>query len=60
MPDTLPCLGCLPGHPNIWIAPGARGGYSLGPAQGKLISEMVLGKALSLEGSAVFDPGRTF
>jgi len=60
MPDALPCLGCLPGHPNIWIATGARGGYSLGPAQGKLISEMVLGKALSLEGTGAFDPGRTF
>ena len=60
MPDALPCLGCLPGHPNIWIATGARGGYSLGPAQGKLISEMVLGKPLSLEGTAVFDPGRFF
>jgi len=60
MPDALPCLGCLPGESNIWIATGARGGYSLGPAQGKLISKMILDKPPSLEGTEAFDPGRTF
>ncbi len=58
MPDALPCLGNIPGHKNLWIATGARGGYSLGPAQGKLISEMILGMTLSLDAVEPFDPAR--
>ena len=55
--DALPLLGPLPGHAGVFIAAGARGGYSLGPAQGWLIAELVTcgDSSLPLE---PFDPAR--
>lgn len=36
-------------HPNIYVAAGhAMLGYTMGPITGKLISEMITGKPLSL------------
>lgn len=57
-PDGLPFIGQLKKLPNIFVASGhGMMGMSLGPATGKLISEIVVGKTTSTDISA-FDPNR--
>ena len=56
-PDALPVLGRLPGREGVFIATGARGGYSLGPAQGMLLSEMIARDHTTLPADP-FDPAR--
>lgn len=56
-PDALPAFGRLPGMPGAYIAAAARGGYTFGPAQGLLISEMILGRPTSIPVER-FDPAR--
>ena len=56
-PDALPVLGPLPGHPHVLIATGARGGYSLGPALGKMVAELVTTGTACVP-AAHFDPAR--
>lgn len=59
-PDGLPYIG-RPGHfGNLTIATGhAMMGWSLGPATGKLVSEIIAGKKLSMDISG-FHPDRRF
>jgi glycine/D-amino acid oxidase-like deaminating enzyme len=56
-PDALPAFGRLPGTDDAYIAAAARGGFTFGPAQGLLISEMILGKPPSTP-IGRFDPAR--
>lgn len=59
-PDGLPYIGRSSKYNNLIFATGhAMMGWSLGPATGKLVSEMVSGKktSISLDG---FQPGRKF
>lgn len=56
-PDALPLLGRLPGHRHAFIAACARGGYSQGPAFGRLLAELIEGRPTSLAIER-FDPGR--
>ena len=56
-PDALPAFGRLPGNDGAYIAAAARGGFTFGPAQGLLISEMILGKPSSTP-IGRFDPAR--
>jgi glycine/D-amino acid oxidase-like deaminating enzyme len=56
-PDSLPYLGRLPGHDNVYIAACARGGWTLGPLLAKLITEKILTGKTSLP-LDVFDPAR--
>jgi sarcosine oxidase, subunit beta len=56
-PDALPAFGPLPGRPNAYVVAGARGGYSMGPGQGFLVSEMILKGRTSID-CALFDPAR--
>ena len=55
--DALPVLGRLPGHRNVFIATGARGGYSLGPALGKVVAELATTGIASVP-TEPFDPAR--
>lgn len=56
-PDALPLLGRLPGRDDAFIVACARGGYSQGPAFGKLLAELMEGGPTSLPIER-FDPGR--
>lgn len=59
-PDGLPYIGTLPGLKNTAIATGhAMMGWSLGPATGKLIAEIVGEQPTSLD-LTPFAPGRRF
>jgi glycine/D-amino acid oxidase-like deaminating enzyme len=55
--DALPYLGRLPGHRNAFVSTGARGGFHLGLAQGRLLAQLIrTGKTDLPIGS--FDPAR--
>lgn len=56
-PDSLPYLGLLPGHRNIYCAACARGGFTLGPLMGQLLGEFILSGSTSRP-IDIFDPGR--
>lgn len=57
-PDGLPYIGRLKKNPNIILATGhGMMGMSLGPATGKLISEIISGKSASMDLNA-FNPDR--
>ena len=56
-PDLLPLLGRLPGHPNVFITACARGGFTLGPVLGRLLTELIVHGEASMPIDA-FDPGR--
>ncbi len=57
-PDGLPYIGKLKGDSNITIATGhGMMGLSLGPATGKLVSELITRQKTSMDITA-FDPGR--
>ncbi|MBL7473848.1 NAD(P)/FAD-dependent oxidoreductase [Robertkochia sediminum] len=59
-PDGLPYIGALPGLKNAAIATGhAMMGWSLGPATGKLIAEIMGERPTSLD-LTPFEPGRRF
>ncbi|WP_103069493.1 NAD(P)/FAD-dependent oxidoreductase [Aquimarina sediminis] len=59
-PDGLPYIGRTKSYKNLTIATGhAMMGWSLGPATGKLVSEIVSDKKPSLDLSP-FHPDRTF
>lgn len=59
-PDGLPYIGRPKAIKNLCFATGhAMMGWSLGPATGKLISEIILNKKTSMDLSA-FDPDRKF
>ena len=59
-PDGLPYIGKSSGFNNLTIATGhAMMGWSLGPATGKLVSEVIDGKKTSIPISA-FSPDRKF
>ena len=56
-PDELPLLGRLPGRPGAFIIACARAGYTLGPALGRLMAELVLTGQTSMPVGA-FTPQR--
>lgn len=59
-PDGLPYIGKSSKYTNLTIATGhAMMGWSLGPATGKLVSEIISNKKTSLDLSP-FNPDRTF
>jgi D-amino-acid dehydrogenase len=44
-PDSRPVIGRAPGHAGLWLAIGhAHWGLTLGPATGRMISEMIVGE----------------
>lgn len=56
-PDSLPYLGTLRGHDNIFVAACARGGFTLGPAMARLFAQIMSGQEPSRP-IASFDPAR--
>ncbi|PID69551.1 MAG: amino acid dehydrogenase [Flavobacteriales bacterium] len=59
-PDGLPYIGRLNGFENVTLATGhAMMGWSLGPATGKLVTEIITGKKLSMD-LTPFNPNRKF
>ncbi|MCK0159394.1 NAD(P)/FAD-dependent oxidoreductase [Allomuricauda sp. F6463D] len=59
-PDGLPYIGRPKNYANLTIATGhAMMGWSMGPATGKLITELISGEKLSMDISP-FDPQRKF
>ncbi len=57
-PDGLPYIGRLQHLPNVVVATGhSMMGMSLGPATGKLVSDLIQGRALDMSLGA-FDPQR--
>lgn len=59
-PDGLPYIGRPKGFKNLTVATGhAMMGWSLGPATGKMITELISGKSTSMDLSP-FNPDRKF
>jgi glycine/D-amino acid oxidase-like deaminating enzyme len=56
-PDSLPLLGRLPGHDNVYVTACARGGFTLGPVLGRLLGELIVHGETSMP-IAAFDPAR--
>jgi D-amino-acid dehydrogenase len=45
-PDMLPVIGRAPRHPGLWFNFGhAHHGFTLGPASGRLLAELITGEA---------------
>jgi D-amino-acid dehydrogenase len=58
LPDGLPAIGPVPGVEGLYLATGhAMAGMTLGPVTGKLVAEMILDGAPSLD-TAGLDPAR--
>ena len=46
LPDMKPIVGPAPRHRNLWLNFGhAHHGFTLGPATGRLLAEMISGEA---------------
>lgn len=56
-PDALPYFGGLARHPDLFVSAGIRGGFTLGPVFGRLMSELILDGQCSFPIDA-FAPGR--
>ena len=51
-PDMLPVLGMAPRHRGLWMNFGhGHQGFTLGPATGRLLAEIMNGEAPSLDAS---------
>ena len=53
--DAMPAIGPLPGLPDAFVIGCVHSGYTSGPAMGRLLAQIVLGKA---ETPATFNPAR--
>jgi len=57
-PDSLPAIGKVPGHANIYLATGhGHLGLTGGPSTARLIAGMIDGERLNMD-FAAYDPGR--
>lgn len=57
-PDSRPVIGPAPRHANLWFAFGHQHlGFTLGPASGRLLAEMMSGEAPFVD-AAPFSPAR--
>ncbi|MCL4744429.1 MAG: FAD-binding oxidoreductase [Burkholderiaceae bacterium] len=53
--DTMPLVGDIPGARDAYVIGCVRGGYTIGPFMGLLLSQYILGKEPEMP---LFDPGR--
>jgi D-amino-acid dehydrogenase len=57
-PDSLPAIGAIPGHPNIFIAAGhGHLGLTGGPNTGRIVAALASGERLNMD-LAPYAPGR--
>jgi D-amino-acid dehydrogenase len=57
-PDSLPAIGPIPGHPNIYLAAGhGHLGLTGGPNTGRIIAAIASGERLNMD-LAPYAPGR--
>jgi D-amino-acid dehydrogenase len=60
LPDSLPVIGRAPRRDNVWFAFGHQHiGLTLGPVTGRLIADLVAGRAADLD-LAPFRPDRSY
>ncbi|MFC1397961.1 FAD-dependent oxidoreductase [Acinetobacter lactucae] len=60
MPDMKPVIGAIPHVKNMWCAFGhGHQGFTLGPATGELLADIMIGKRPKIDPSA-FSPSRSF
>ena len=53
LPDSLPVIGAVPGHPNVILAFGHQHiGLSTGPRTGRLVAQLVAGERINEDLSA--------
>lgn len=53
LPDSLPVIGAVPGHPNVFLAFGHQHiGLTTGPRTGRLIAQLVAGERINEDLSA--------
>jgi D-amino-acid dehydrogenase len=53
LPDSLPVIGAVPGHPNVFLAFGHQHiGLSTGPRTGRLVAQLVAGERVNEDLSA--------
>lgn len=53
LPDSLPVIGAVPGHPNVFLAFGHQHiGLSTGPRTGRLVAQLVAGERINEDLSA--------
>lgn len=53
LPDSLPVIGAMPGHPNVFLAFGHQHiGLSTGPRTGRLVAQLVAGEQVNEDLSA--------
>jgi D-amino-acid dehydrogenase len=53
LPDSLPVIGAVPGHPNVFLAFGHQHiGLSTGPRTGRLVAQLVAGEQVNEDLSA--------
>lgn len=58
-PDSLPAIGPLPGHPNIFIAAGhGHLGLTGGPNTGRIVAALATGERINIDVKP-YAPGRT-
>jgi D-amino-acid dehydrogenase len=58
MPDMLPVIGSAPKHKGLWMHFGhGHQGFTLGPATGRLLAELMGGGPTFTDASA-FSPSR--
>lgn len=55
VPDMFPLCGDLPGNPDAYIIACVRGGYTIGPYMGELLSQHILGREPEMP---IFNPAR--
>ncbi|MEO1686624.1 MAG: FAD-binding oxidoreductase, partial [Pseudomonadota bacterium] len=57
VPDFYPLAGAAPGLPDAFLLGCVRGGYTIGPCMGRLMGDLILGRAPE---RPLFDPARDF
>lgn len=55
VPDMMPLAGALPGIADAFVIGCVRGGYTIGPYMGELLSQLILGREPEMP---LFSPGR--
>ncbi|MDH3475683.1 MAG: FAD-binding oxidoreductase [Rhodospirillales bacterium] len=49
-PDSLPCIGEVPGHPNLYAAFGhSHYGFGMAPNTGRIVADLVTGGGTSID-----------